>query len=80
MSPLTIVSWSFELSKQIMECLPTSTFPWGNLHATAPATPDPEQSHSNSMVLLVAKYCFIKLQSGNIGGPCVLSHSYSDAG
>lgn len=78
MSPLTIVSWSCELSKQKMESLPTFTFPWGNFHTTAPATPYPEQSHSNLMVLSVAKYCFIKLQSGNIDGLCGLSHSCSD--
>lgn len=46
--------YSFEFSKQIMESLPTSTFPWGSFFSTAPTTPDPEQSLSNSMVLLVA--------------------------
>lgn len=75
---MTIVLWCFELSKQKMESFPTFSFPWGNFHTTTPATPYPEQSHSNLMVLSVAKYFFIKLQSGNIDGLCGLSQSCSD--
>lgn len=35
---------------------------------------------TEALVPLMAKYCFIKLQSGNVDGPSGLSHRYSGTG
>jgi len=80
MSPLTTVTQSFKLSKEIIEPLPSFTFPRENFCSLVLVTPRFWVEPFRLSGPVSGKNCFSKLQSGNTDGPCGVYHSYSNTG